>query len=238
MRLIEHTCDSVAQNIALDEALLMTAERQSAARGYLRIWEPSSPVVVIGRGSAVTAEVQLQQCLQDQVPVLRRTSGGAAIVASGGCLMYAVVLPYSQYPQLRSIDQAHRFVLDKFATTLANVLPGLKRQGISDLALNGRKVSGNSLRCRKDWFLYHGTFLYDMDLEIVGKYLLNPPRQPEYRAGRRHIDFISNMNLSRDILRDTVLSTWNTEGTEAWPEELTNQLVAEKYSQHEWNHSL
>ncbi|MEK6250296.1 MAG: lipoate--protein ligase family protein [Planctomycetales bacterium] len=225
----------MAHNIALDEALLLSAERQPAGGGYLRIWEPSSPLVVVGRGSDVSVEVNLQQCRQEQVPVLRRSSGGAAIVASRGCLMYAVVLPYSQHPQLRAIDQAHHFVLDKFATTLADALPGLQREGISDLAQYGRKVSGNSLRCRKDWLLYHGTFLYDMNLEMVGKYLLNPPRQPDYRAGREHFEFISNMDISRDRLRDAVVSAWDGERIDDWPEALTHQLVAEKYSQPEWN---
>ena len=51
-----------------------------------------------------------------RIPILRRSSGGAAIVAGPGCLMYAVVLSYEARPELRDISRAHAFVLDRLAT--------------------------------------------------------------------------------------------------------------------------
>ena len=59
MYFFEHTCDTAAENIALDEALLERAERASAAnevsRSFevLRLWELSRPAVVLGRSSQV-----------------------------------------------------------------------------------------------------------------------------------------------------------------------------------------
>ena len=46
-----------------------------------------------------------------QIPVLRRASGGAAIVAGPGCLMYSVVLRYAGREHLRLLDEVHRHVL-------------------------------------------------------------------------------------------------------------------------------
>jgi lipoate-protein ligase A len=235
MKLIEQTCEDPAENIALDEALLLEAEQELGHPGFLRIWEPSEMLVVVGRGSAVSREVDLQRCDADRVPVFRRSSGGAAIVVGPGCLMYAVVLSCEQYPALRAIDQAHQFVLSRLSVTLAQTVPGIQREGISDLAVGGRKVSGNSLRCRRNHLLYHGTLLYDMPLAPITRYLLSPPRQPSYRGGRLHGEFVANMKIPREVLRKRLLAAWqNPAAWDDWPSGRTAELVAEKYSRPEW----
>ena len=47
-------------------------------------------MVVVGRSSRLDEEVHLDACRAAGVPVLRRPSGGAAIVSGPGCLMYAL----------------------------------------------------------------------------------------------------------------------------------------------------
>ena len=81
---------------------------------------------MIGRSSRIAAEVRRDLCDELRIPVLRRTSGGAAIVAGPGCLMYALVLSYALRPTLRAIDVAHRFVLGTIATALSRLVPGIE----------------------------------------------------------------------------------------------------------------
>ncbi len=75
----------------------------------------------------------------------------------------------------------------------------MKRAGISDLVLGDRKFSGNSLRCKRDHFLYHGTLLYQFPLEQIGELLKMPARQPNYRQGRPHGEFVMNLPLDATI---------------------------------------
>ena len=237
MKLIEQTFVEPAENIAFDEALLLDAAIMDGQNsfGFLRVWEPSQILVIVGRGSAVAQEVDLVRCEKDGVPIFRRSSGGAAIVTGPGCLMYAVVLSYEQYPALRAIDEAHRFVLSKMATAINKIAPGIEYRGISDLAVAGKKVSGNALRCARNHLLYHGTLLYDMPLEDIGHYLHTPPRQPPYRKGRTHADFVANISISREALQAAVVSAWQITGSCAqWSSERTRQLVAEKYACKNW----
>ena len=65
-------------------------------------------MVVVGRSSQFRVEVRVDACRELGIPVLRRPSGGAAIVAGPGCLMYALVLSYQIRPQLRVLSEAHR----------------------------------------------------------------------------------------------------------------------------------
>ncbi|HVX10007.1 MAG TPA: lipoate--protein ligase family protein [Pirellulales bacterium] len=236
MLLLDLTLPTAEENLALDEALLDEAEAAAAPQETLRLWQPAAPMVVLGRSSQVGVEAHEATCRERNVPILRRTSGGAAIVTGPGCLMYAVVLSLDLRPALRAIDLAHRNVL-------AAIITGLQRQGIvseqsgtSDLTLNGRKFSGNSLRVRRDHLLYHGTLLYDFPLELIAACLGTPPRQPEYRAGRPHDTFVANLPMTVDGLRRAIVGAWDIDGyAEEWPRERVAKLVAEKYSQPAWN---
>lgn len=231
------TLASAAANLALDEALLEQAEASGRPQECLRLWEPADPLVVIGRSSLVEQEVDEAACGQRNVPIFRRTSGGAAIVAAPGCLMYAVVLSLELRPQLRSIDEAHRFVLGKLVEGIRPLAPEVERRGTSDLAIGGRKFSGNSLRVKREHLLYHGTLLYDFPLELIAACLRTPPRQPEYRAGRAHLDFVANLPVDPAALRRAMIAAWAAdEPLVDWPRRLTERLVAEKYSQREWNY--
>ena len=184
MRYLDLTLPSLAENLALDEALLDEAQAAAAPLETLRTWEAAALGVVVGRSSRVNNEVRGEACRAAGVPVLRRISGGAAVVVGPGCLMYALVLSLRLRPQLRNIDQAHAQVLGTIAAALRPAASEIARRGTCDLAIGEKKVSGNSVRCRRDYLLYHGTLLYDFPLERIGRLLAMPPRQPDYRRAR------------------------------------------------------
>jgi lipoate-protein ligase A len=255
------TLETPAANLALDEALLDLAEATGPAAEFLRIWESPRPIVVVGRSSRVHQEVDEAACRERGIPILRRSSGGAAIVTGPGCLMYSVVLSYSERPQLRDLTRAHAFVLDRLADALRPRLLSIARQGTSDLALAAdirnplpdphplgeglgegtlalplRKFSGNSLRAKRSHFLYHGTLLYDFDLSLIAACLRSPPRQPAYRGSRDHADFVANLPLPKPDVEAAVCAAWPTSGELAdWPRDRVEQLVHERYGLDEWN---
>ena len=236
MRYLDLTLPTPAENLALDEALLDEAESAARPTETLRIWEPREPMVVVGRSSQVGVEVRLDRCRKLGIPVFRRTSGGAAIVTGPGCLMYAVVLGFELRPMLRAIDQAHRFVLGKVVSALKPLVPGVRCRGTSDLAVGDRKFSGNSIRVKRNHLLYHGTLLYDFDLPLVDECLAMPPREPDYRQGRAHESFVTNLPLSSSAIRQAIVATWTaTEPCDDRPRGRTAQLVVERYARSEWN---
>ncbi len=236
MFLLELTLPTAAENLALDEALLDAAEAGEIEGEVLRLWEPAAACVVVGSSSRVANEVHLDHCRARNIPVLRRCSGGAAIVAGPGCLMYSLVLDLQQRPYARAVDQAHRLVLGRLAGVFRPHAPGLSCRGTSDLALGDRKFSGNSLRMRRERLLYHGTLLYAFDLGLVTACLKTPPRMPEYREGRTHAAFLTNLPLARGQIAKLLSEAWSAQDAlENWPHARTEALVQEKYSQAVWN---
>jgi lipoate-protein ligase A len=235
MELLELSLATAAENVALDEALLEAAEGGERSAELLRLWELARPAVVLGRSSRASEEVDLEECRRLGIEVVRRSSGGAAIVAGPGCLMYSLVLSYQARPELRFLDHAHQFVLGRLARALGTQLPAVEHCGISDLAIGGRKVSGNSLRCKRDWLLYHGTLLYQMDLSTIGRLLRPAPRQPAYRQGRDHDAFVTNAPLTRQKLVQSVKDAFAARlVTSQWPPAAVARLVRERYGEVEW----
>lgn len=247
MYLLSHTCRTPAENLALDEALLDEAERrggsdegeQAAPLEVLRLWEPEQRAVVIGNSSSHVSEVDADECRRRGIDVVRRTSGGAAVVVGPGCLMYSVVLSYEARPELRAIDIAHRTVLETVLKAVRRFVPDAARRGTSDLALAERKFSGNSLRCRRHAMLYHGTLLYDFPLDALAALLAYAPRQPEYRAARNHRDFVGNLPAERTALSAALAEAFGAT-TEFPPTErnslltAAHKLAAEKYDDRAW----
>ena len=232
MRFLDLTLPTVAENLALDEALLLEAE---AGGEVLRVWEWPEPAVILGAGCRLAEDVDEAACVADGVPILRRSSGGGTVLLGAGCLCYSFVLAYDRSPLLQEVRPSYRYILGRICEMLNEVLPEIQRAGISDLAIGGRKVSGNAQQRKRHFLLHHGTLLYSLDLDLVGRYLHLPARRPEYRSSRSHAAFLMNLTINAKGLKDRLRSAWQADGASLrWPEELVHQLALDKYSKAEW----
>ena len=233
MTYLDVTLPTAAANLALDEALLLEAENQGGE--VLRTWEWTTPVVVLGAAGKLAEDVDEDACRRDGVPILRRSSGGGTVLLGKGCLCFSLVLAYDSAPELMHVASSYRYLLDLIAKALAARIPGIEPAGTSDLALDGRKFSGNSQQRKRHHLLHHGTVLYDFDLDLVGRYLHLPSKQPDYRRQRQHGDFLVNLPIKVEDLRQCLRDIWQIKVTTSeWPEDMVQKLVDEKYSRVEW----
>ncbi|MEM7453512.1 MAG: biotin/lipoate A/B protein ligase family protein [Planctomycetota bacterium] len=244
MKLLDVKLSCNLQNIALDEAVLERAERGECTDELMRFWEPMKPIVVIGRSSPIEMEVDLDFCRQNDIAVVRRASGGQSVVNGPGCLIYSVLISYEKRPELRMLDNAHEFVMGRMRSAIDSLGVEVQMEGTCDLTLahldgSRRKVSGNALRCRQNWMLYHGTMLCDADLELISNCLGRPKRMPDYRKERTHSDFLAQLPVNIGDLQNAITSTWQIkQSTTDWPEKLTDELVRHKYQNDEWNYKV
>src|SRR6478752_1287790 len=138
MRFLDLTLPGAAENLALDEALLLEAEAGRAGE-VLRVWEWPRPAVVLGSAGRIADDVDESACAADDVPLARRSSGGGTVLLGPGCLLYSLVLRYDRAPELRAIGSSYRFILGRVAESLTPFQPGITMAGNSDLAADGRK---------------------------------------------------------------------------------------------------
>ena len=160
------------------------------------------------------------------------------MLQSKGCLNFALVLEQRGHPDLQTIRASNRYILEKVCAALNAIGLDARVEGISDLAVQGYKVSGNAQRRRKRFLLHHGTLLYDADLTLISKYLKEPARRPEYRARRSHAEFLQNLPSPPDSLKKALAGAFQAlEGPSEVTQHLQNEidrLVSEKYDCEAW----
>ena len=234
MLFLDLTLATLAENLALDEALLLEAEG-GAGGEVLRFWEWPEPAVVLGSGGRLAEDVDQAACCADGVSIGRRSSGGGTVLLGKGCLCYSLILSSDCAPALREIRSSYIYILGRISDALAGIVPGIACAGTSDLAVDGRKFSGNSQQRKRRFLLHHGTLLYHCDFGRTGRYLRLPARQPDYRRGRDHESFLTNLPAHDRELRNRLRTVWQA-GTPAvaWPEDVVGRLCREKYTRAEW----
>ena len=217
LRLLDLTLSLPVENLALDEALLDELDERGGIP-VLRFWESDRVFVVLGRASRVADDVDLPACERDGVSILRRASGGGTVLQGPGCLSYAFVFPLDWHPDLTDIRRTNRFILEQMAAALRRWEPTTSFQGISDMAIDGMKISGNAQRRTRNALLFHGTILHGMSADLVARYLGHPSRQPDYRADRPHQTFLRTINAPPQAIRQAIASAWNAMPMGgAWP---------------------
>ena len=247
MKYLDLTLPSPEENLACDETLLDWCDERDGPE-ILRFWEPHRHFIVVGYSNRVECEVNIAACRELNIPVLRRCSGGGTVVQGPGCLNYALILRFDSEPALQTVTGANRFVMERNRSALDNLLSrgsGRKEalssqsaivvRGHSDLAIDGRKFSGNAQRRRRQAVLFHGTFLLDFDLELVSRLLPMPSKEPDYRRARSHTEFLMNLNVSAAEIKAALTQAWGAAvAVDGLPFAGTRELAIGKYSSEAW----
>jgi len=233
---IDATLETLEENLALDEVLLTEVD-QAPIQPVIRTWRPDRYAVILGRSNRADTEADVERCRAHEVPILRRSSGGGTVLIGPGCLAYSVILPIDDLLRTAGVVGVTRAVMQRFADHLALRVPGVVVRGTSDLVVNDRKFSGNSQRWLKHAILHHGTILYHFDLNQIPEFLRPPSREPEYRAGRTHLDFLTNVPLPEAVWIQILRAAWSAlpVGLTDTQRDASTHLAASRYRQETWN---
>ncbi len=236
VRLLDFSFRSPAKNLALDEALLDLAGDGEV----LRLWESPVPFIVLGVSQILRANVREDTCVRDGVPILRRCSAGGCVLQGPGCLNFTLVLQHDLRPEILTIRDSYCYILSRLAEALRKRGVHASHKGISDIAVGGRKISGNAQKRRRKTILHHGTLLYALDSELMERYLRDPVDRPQYRGVRSHRGFVTTLPLTQDQLKAILRETFAPGVKPSRPilkeRKRTEQLVAEKYARDEWTY--
>ena len=137
------TLPGVAENLALDEAMLIEAD-EGRGPPLVRFWKPADYAVVLGASRRLREEVHVNACRDDGVPIFRRSSGGGTVLIGPGTLNVTVILPETAGPGLSAVDAAQRHVLDRLARSIRQAVPPVEVRAHGDLVLGDRKCGGSA----------------------------------------------------------------------------------------------
>jgi lipoate-protein ligase A len=156
-----------------------------------RCFESKRNVVVLANSNQAEREAQQLHCAENDVPILKRKGGGGTVLLGPGCL----ILTFAFYAKdLFSNHLYFEIINDLWIRALkSGGIEGVKQRGISDLAMGDKKIAGTSLFRKKHLLVYQGSLLVHPNLEAISHLLAHPSKEPDYRQGRSHLDFLTTL---------------------------------------------
>ena len=230
-------------NMALDEATaqrIKNEEENPTIRFYR--WNPSA--VSIGYFQSIEEEVNVQQCKEMNIDIVRRRTGGGAVYHDfEGEITYSIIAPEKFFP--KGITESYHLICGWITQGLEGL--GLKTEfkPINDILLNGKKISGNAQTRREGILTQHGTILYDLDvrkmfsvLKVSNEKISDKMIQSVEERVTRILDHkkVSREDVANALLKGFTKDKYYSFGK--WSKEEMDDahvLVNQRYSTKEWN---
>lgn len=151
----------------------------------------TKPSVVMGISGKPQELIHEHAILEDGISVIKRFSGGGCIYADEDTIFLSFIMQknISNQPiSPKSISQWTESILK----------PILKIEGFrlkeNDYVIHEKKFGGNAQYIRKNCWLHHSCIVWKYCKKTMQRYLKHPPKEPKYRAKRKHGDFICQLS--------------------------------------------
>ncbi len=178
-RLLDTAVNSSFLNMAIDEAIL-DAHQEGLVPPTLRVYRWSRSTLSLGYFQTVEAEIDVEACAELQIDVVRRLTGGRAVLHHDE-MTYSIVVS-EEYGFPRSIPGSYRILSQGLiaAYRMLGVKTGLARSpkeastaacfsasGLADLTCQGCKIAGSAQVRRGDTLLQHGSLPMTLSAEML-----------------------------------------------------------------------
>ncbi|WP_040165877.1 lipoyl protein ligase domain-containing protein [Microbacterium gorillae] len=231
-------------NLALDE-VLTTRVGDGRRKPTLRIWEWDTSAVVIGSFQSLRNEVDPRGAAQHGFEVVRRISGGGAMMmAAGQIITYSLYVPAAMVAGMTFAD-SYAYLDDWVLQALRSLGIDATYQPLNDIASPSGKIGGAAQkRLANGGVLHHATLSYDMDGQMmtevlrIGREKLSDKGTTS--AAKRVDPLRTQTGLSREDVIQAFLGTFRqltgaTDGTISADEYAdAEELVRSKFATDAW----
>lgn len=181
-------------NLAAEEFLLKNKDFP-----IFRLWR-NAPSIIVGCNQNTYAEINRDYVISNNIPVVRRLSGGGAVFHDLGNINFTFI-----DKQIGGESSSEMFA--RFTQPIISALNelGVKAylEGRNDLLIDGKKFSGNAICVHKGRVLQHGTLLFSASIENLSAALQTRPEKFIGKAVKSNISRVTN--ISRHLPKDNSL---------------------------------
>lgn len=155
------------------------------------VWRPDKTYVILGRANNVSTSLLTKNIESDNVEVYKRPSGGETVILSPNMIVYSAKMKFQKSTNTRDTFARINSVLIKHLSGLG--IKNLGSKGISDISIGIKKIAGSSMYLQKDVLFYHAVLNISEDPSLIARYLKHPTKEPGYREGRSHEEFVTSL---------------------------------------------
>ncbi|MDO9511545.1 MAG: lipoate--protein ligase [Bacteroidales bacterium] len=239
MLCIDNDCTNPYWNLAAEEYLL-----KAFRDDIFMLWR-NEPSIIVGKHQNSLAEINARYVQENNIPVVRRLTGGGAVFHDLGNLNFTFI------SNAKSTDEK---LIDfrKYTKPILDVMLALgidaRFEGRNDLTISGLKFSGNAEHIFNNRILHHGTLLFSTQLPNLSAALNVDPLKFTDKAVKSVRSRVTNISehLKSDLdvvgFKNLVMKHINTQYTVSKsysfnPMDLQeiNNLTESKYMKWDWN---
>ena len=229
VKLIANSFLTPIENLAFEESYFESFNEET-----LRLWQ-STDSVVVGKHQNALAESNFTFCRENNIPVIRRISGGGTVFHDIGNInfsFYRFVNASSQINYQNNLD----IIVDLLKTLGYKVMINERH----DLTLDGYKISGNAQHVRKGRALHHGTILYDSNTDRLNQAIKRKTGQFEDKAVRSVRSQVINLRNAKDhgpapSFFQLLVNTAKSKFDHIESVDKIDSALLNKYGSDEWN---
>lgn len=194
----------IFEQLQIEEALLRASEEN-----FCLLNEGSPPSIVMGI-SGKTQELVNPQAFEEQIPVIRRFSGGGTVVVDHNTLFVSFIINHRHFDFDPFPEKIFRWSEGFYSKWFDTPSFSLKE---NDYVFDQKKFGGNAQYIRRGRWIHHTTLLWDFRENLMNL-LLHPKKAPSYRQNRHHFDFLCRLKEfypSKEFLITKFKSVLNSE---------------------------
>jgi len=256
-RLIDSGPCSASYNMALDEAIA-SAVRSHESPPTLRFYGWDSPSLSLGCFQKAS-DLDLVYCREQGIPVVRRQSGGRAIL-HGDELTYSFSVRTDREPFSKGLLESYRSISNAFSLAFRKIGVHVeskkqKERGrvltksplcfqsssYGEILINNRKIVGSAQKRWEDGLLQQGTIPYAYDKEKMRRVfgMREPPEAKDRMTALKEIISDFDDAKFRNAVKEAFEDTFGVSLPVSHPTEeeahLTRELEQGKYRLESWN---
>jgi len=225
-------------NLAAEEYFLRETDCE-----YIFLYQ-NQPSIIVGKHQNALAEINLSWVLTNNIPVVRRLSGGGTVFHDLGNLNFCFILKGEEgkLADMKGFAQPIIRFLQSFGL---DAFLGEK----NDIRLPSGKVSGNAEHVYRQRVMHHGTLLYDADLQSLEEAIrVSPSRfiDKAVKSNRSNVINISSHLIKPMSISDFIESlscflsaefrNFQTYLITVEDENRIQELMKSRYQTWEWNY--
>jgi len=155
------------------------------------IWIPDKVYIVLGASNNPMEALNMENVKKDNITVLKRPSGGQTVILTPNNIIIAVAFFDRKTMHPKDVfQQINKLIISTIEHT---GIHDLSLMGISDIAISGKKILGSAIYRSKEALLYHAVLNLGEPSVTFERYLKHPSKEPDYRQGRSHTEFVTSL---------------------------------------------